>query len=283
MDPEDGDLSGDALVWNSDVDGELGTGEELDVAAGRLRLGSHLLTLRVIDSGELSGKDSISVTIIERGPPSEGTIWVEAGTFTMGSPEDELGRRDDEVQHEVTLTGDFYLMETEVTQAQWVSVMGSNPSHFSGCDECPVETVSWLDLVAYCNTLSGLEGRTPAYHVDGDSVSWDQNANGYRLPTEAEWEYACRAGSTTAFHNGPITRVGCGDPNLDEIGCHCGNSEERTQRVGQKLPNAWGFYDMSGNVIEWCWDRWGSYPGGPLVDPTGPDSGAFRTARGGES
>ena len=221
------------------------------------------------------------------GPP-EGFVLIESGTFTMGSPIDELGRWPAEEEHEVTLTRAFFLAETEVTQAQWLEVMGSNPSYFqppnySRCDDCPVEMVYWYDAVDYCNALSAVEGLEPAYEVDGTDVSWDQAANGYRLPTETEWEYACRAGSKTAFYNGGITDVECADPNLDQIGWYCGNAAGRPHEVTSLLPNAWGLYDMSGNVYEWCWDWRAAYPAGPVTDPVGPDSGEYRIRRGGAS
>ena len=219
----------------------------------------------------------------EEEPPGapEGFVLIEPGTFTMGSPTHELGRNSNEVQHEVTLTRPFFLAETEVTQAQWLAVMGTSPSYFAGCDECPVEQVTWYDAVDYCNALSALESLDPAYEVNGTNVSWDQSANGYRLPTESEWEYACRAGSATAFYNGGISETNCNlDPNLDQIGWYCGNASSKTHDAGQKLPNAWGLYDMSGNVREWCWDWYGAYPG-PVTDPVGPDSGARRVLRGG--
>ena len=217
----------------------------------------------------------------EEEPPGapEGFVLIEPGRFTMGSPTHELGRNSDEVQHEVTLTRPFFLAETEVTQAQWLAVMGTSPSYFAGCDECPV-IATWYDAVDYCNALSALESLDPAYEVNGTNVIWDQSANGYRLPTESEWEYACRAGSATAFYNGPITDTGCNDPNLDQIGWYCGNASSKTHEVAEKLPNAWGLYDMSGNVWEWCWDWYGAYPG-PVTDPAGPDSGARRVLRGG--
>ena len=191
-------------------------------------------------------------------PSPEGFVLVEAGTFTMGSPESELGRSTRETQHGVTLTRDFYLSAAETTQAQWLAVMGTNPSGFPGCDDCPVETVSWYDAVDYCNALSALEGLDPAYEVNGTDVNWDPSANGYRLPTESEWEYACRAGTETAFYNGEIIDISCNDPNLDQIGWYCGNRgawyepDGRPAEVGQKLPNAWNLYDMTGNVFEWC-------------------------------
>lgn len=218
----------------------------------------------------------------------EGFVRIESGTFTMGSPEDELGRRDEETQHQVTLTRDFYLAEMPVTQAQWAAEMGSSPSYHPECDDCPVEMVSWFEAVDYCNALSARDGLTPAYAVDGESVRWNQAVDGYRLPTEAEWEYACRAGTASAFYNGEITILSnygiCDelDENLDEIGWYCVNTgKTHTQNVGQKLPNPWGIYDMSGNVFEWCWDWKEAYPPGPAVDPTGPDSGVKRVKRGG--
>ena len=226
----------------------------------------------------------------EEKPPEipDGFVAIEPGTFTMGSPADELGRQADEVQHDVTLTRAFFLAETEVSQAQWLEVMGSSPTYFSGCDDCPVEQVTWYEAVNYCNALSALEGLDPAYEVNGTNVSWDSSANGYRLPTNAEWEYACRAGTTTAFYNGGITDIECADPNLEQIAWYCGNNwpigpieDYGTKDVGQKLPNAWGLYDMNGNVYEWCWDWKADYPAGPVTDPVGPDSGELRVMRGG--
>ena len=212
--------------------------------------------------------------------PPDGFVLVDPGTFMMGSPADELGRDSDETQHQVKLTQAFFFSEKEVTQAQWVEVVGSNPSYFPGCDECPVEQVSWYDAVEYCNALSALEDLDLAYEVNGTNVNWDESSNGYRLPTEAEWEYACRASTTTAFYSGGITETGCADPNLDEIGWYCGNASGATHEVGQKLSNAWGLYDMSGNAWEWCWDWYGEYSG-DVTDPVGPDSGAWRVPRGG--
>ena len=223
----------------------------------------------------------------EEEPAFPGFVLVEVGSFTMGSPPSELGRGPrDETQHEVLLTRDFYLSEMEVTQAQWIEVMGSNPSWWYDCavpnDDCPVDYVSWYSAVDYCNALSTLEGLDPAYEVDNTNVSWDRTANGYRLPTEAEWEYACRAGNYTAFYNGPITDTSCDDPNLERIGWYCGNNTPyNTKEVGQKVPNALGLYDMSGNVFEWCWDWYDFYPRNAVTDPIGPDRGQVRVIRGG--
>jgi formylglycine-generating enzyme required for sulfatase activity len=192
-------------------------------------------------------------------------VLLPAGTFTMGSPSDEPSRATDEgPQHQVTLTQPFYMQTTEVTQDQWAAVMGSNPSYFSGCPTCPVEGVTWNDVQTFITEMN----------KRGEGI--------YSLPTEAEWEYAARAGSTTAFYNGGITEAGAGyDPNLNAIGWYTYNSGDRTHPVAQKAPNAWDLYDMSGNVYEWCLDWYGSYPSGSVTDPRGPASGSWRVFRGG--
>ena len=179
-------------------------------------------------------------------------VWCPPGTFTMGSPPDEEERNDNETQHRVVLTKGFWLGQYEVTQAQWRSVMGNNPSEYKG-DRRPVESVSWDDcrkFIAKCNAAA--------------RGVW------FALPTEAQWEYACRAGTT-----GPYA----GTRNLDELGWYVGNNG-RTHRVGRKRPNAWNLYDMHGNVKEWCADRYGEYEG-DCTDPMGPASGDGRVLRGG--
>ncbi|MFP4033604.1 MAG: SUMF1/EgtB/PvdO family nonheme iron enzyme [Desulfococcaceae bacterium] len=192
-------------------------------------------------------------------------VWIPPGTFLMGSPEDEPGRDDDEKQHKVVLTLGFYLQTTPVTQGQYEAVMGKNPSHFKKVGtEGPVETVSWNDTQDFIRKLS----------ENDPSVS-------YRLPTEAEWEYACRAETKTAFYSGPSTKPTGLDPNLDRVGWFGKNSGGTTHPVGKKEPNAWGLYDMHGNIWEWCQDWFGDYPDGPVTDPTGPESGALRVRRGG--
>ncbi len=221
---------------------------------------------------------------------------VSTGTFWMGSPAGELGSSEDErPQHQVSLfpvlnrVRPFYIATTEVTQAQWQEVMVvDDPSWFAGCWECPVENVSWYDAVDFCNALSDREGLERAYFVQGDLVIWDRESPGYRLPTEAEWEYACRAdttggsGGTTAFYSGGISVTGCGaDPNLELVGWYCANSDGITQVVGQKDPNGRLLYDLHGNVWEWCWDQWGEYNAGLERNPTGSGSGPFRVIRGG--
>ena len=200
--------------------------------------------------------------------------------FLMGSQAGETGRSYDEVQHEVVLTREITVAATEVTQSEWNELMPVNPSTFVG-DDLPVHNISWYDAVEYCNALSDEDGLTLAYVVDGPLVTWDRDANGWRLPTEAEWEYACRAGTTTGLYNGELTDVRCGaDALLDAVGWYCGNATE-PQAVQQKTANANGLYDMSGNVREWCWDWYGVYPEGPVLDPEGPVDGEQRVVRGG--
>ncbi|MFH1885413.1 MAG: formylglycine-generating enzyme family protein [Pseudomonadota bacterium] len=192
-------------------------------------------------------------------------VWCPPGTYMMGSPSSEPGRYDNETQHQVTLTRGFHMQTTEVTQGQWNKVMGSNPSHFEDCGaDCPVEKVSWDDAQEFIKKLNRMEGKT------------------YRLPTEAQWEYAARAGSVTAFANGGIIEMECGhDPSLSVIGWYCGNASAKTHPVAQKQVNAWGLYDMYGNVYEWCLDWYDGYPSGSVTDPTGPSSGSYRVFRGG--
>jgi len=180
--------------------------------------------------------------------------YIPAGVFEMGSPPDERGRQDDELQHSVKLTRAFRIGVTEVTQAQWEAVMGNNRSNFKGGD-LPVEKLSWRDAVAFCEKVSKKEGKT------------------YRLATEAEWEYACQAGSTSAFS---------GTGNLDDMGWFADNSDEKTHPVATKKANAWGLYDMHGNVSEWCSDRYqADYPEGAVTDPNGSSEGSYRVIRGG--
>ena len=201
-------------------------------------------------------------------------VRIEPGTFLMGSPEDELGRFDGEIQHQVTLTQEYWLGRYEVTQAQYEAVMGANPSRFKGAD-LPVEKVSWYDAMEFCAKLTAIEREA------------DRLPEGYEytLPTEAQWEYACRAGTTTVFNNG--TNIETEEqiegecPNLDPVGWYMYNSGSKTHPVGQKQPNAWGLYDMHGNVWEWCLDWYGDYPTSAVTDPTGTSTGSYRVVRGG--
>ena len=185
---------------------------------------------------------------------------VPAGKFTMGSPESEKDRNKDEgPQREVTISQPFYMGVYEVTQEQYEQVMGSNPSNFKGAQN-PVERVSWNDAVEFCKKLSTKTGKT------------------VRLPTEAQWEYACRAGSKTRFHYGDDDDYG----QLDDYAWYTKDSDRKTHAVGQKKPNDFGLYDMYGNVWEWCSDWYAdSYANANKTDPPGPGSGAFRVLRGG--
>ena len=215
-------------------------------------------------------------------------VLIEPGTFAMGSPETEAGRAPWEGPvHKVTLSQPFYLGKYEVTQEQWAAVMGHNPSQFSACGPtCPVEQVSWADVQAFIAELN-------------------QRGAGatYRLPTEAEWEYAARAGTQTALYTGPsILRGRTNAPALDPIAWYGGNSRVSyaggwdcpawgekpsassrcgSHPVGQKQPNRWGLYDMLGNVWEWTADWYGAYPSGAAIDPRGPATGDGRVIRGG--
>lgn len=192
--------------------------------------------------------------------------WVGPRTFMQGSPKGEAGRWDDEgPQREVELTRGYWLGETPVTQAFWKAVMGTNPSRFQG-DDKPTEMVSWDDTKAFCSKLNAL---APGLDV--------------RLPTEAEWENACRAGTTKATWVGDLTLSSDGvrAPELDELAVYYGNSPDGTMPVRSKQPNPWGFSDMLGNVYEWCEDFFGLYEAGPVVDPTGPVRGSTRVIRGG--
>ena len=211
-------------------------------------------------------------------------VFIPAGIFTMGSPADEPGRfADRETQHQVTLTRGFYISKYEVTDSLWYEVMGGTPT----TSQLPKGYVCWDMAVAFCNSLSDKEGLTRAYTIHGPygDVTWDQGANGYRLPTEAEWEYTCRAGSEAAFANGPITNIYCDplDPVLDQIGWYCGNSGDTRHEVGQKQPNVWGLYDMHGNVWEWVWDGYrDDYENLNQTDPVHDVApGAYRVVRGG--
>lgn len=210
---------------------------------------------------------------------------IPAGSYIIGSPDgtgdtahrpfwpEELGRYTNETQHVVSITKPFYMQTTEVTQGQWEQIMGSNPSHFESCgSDCPVEMVSWNNAQNFIDALNASEGRT----------NCNTNPNiCYSLPSDAQWEYAARAGTLTAFYNGAITYTDCTlDPNLDAIGWYCGNSDSTTHPVAKKEPNSWGLYDMSGNVFEWCDGYYGLYPDGPLTDPVFT-TGTERVFRGG--
>jgi formylglycine-generating enzyme required for sulfatase activity len=209
-------------------------------------------------------------------------VFIPAGTFEMGNRGAYSGLSSEKPVHTVTISRDFLMSKYEVTQKQYEEVMGTNPSSFKG-ETLPVERVSWNDAVEYCNKLSDMEGLEKCYSGGGYNIVCDWDANGYRLPTEAEWEYAAKSGTTTDFYNGSLTNQDCTpiDGNLDKIGWYCGNSGNITHAVGQKDPNAFGLYDMSGNVWEWCWDVYANYDNATVTDPKGPAMGSDRVNRGG--
>lgn len=229
-------------------------------------------------------------------PPDTNLAWIPPGTFTMGSPTNELGHDNPEgpsvegPQTVVTLSRGFWMGRREVTQGEYLSVMGNNPSGCNGYSyyyqtnfgtdlSRPVENVTWSNAFDYCASLTVRErflGRLPADYA-------------YRLPTEAEWEYACRAGTTTPFHFGNELHSGMenfdGRHEYPPCGINCSNPSgiflNRTVPVGSYAPNPWGLYDMHGNVSEWCQGWAGAYPGGAVIDPQPPSSGSWRIARGG--
>ena len=205
-------------------------------------------------------------------------VYISPGSFMMGSalsPSEVVARyggeekyyKDEHPQHRVTLTKGFYMQTTEVTQGQWERVMGSNPSRFKNCgSDCPVEKVSWEDCQRFVRKLNQMEG-----------------TDKYRLPSEAEWEYAARAGTKTPFYTGDCLSTGQANYNGNYPGTGCSKGEYRgkTTSVGSFSPNPWGLYDMHGNVWEWCQDWFGDYSSGSVTDPEGPSSGSYRVNRGG--
>ncbi len=208
--------------------------------------GNNLKDLEVVEEREFEIAPGVKMTF----------CWCPPGEFMMGSIEGELGRKDNEVQHRVKLTKGFWMGKYEVTQKQWTAILGTNPSHFKG-DNLPVEEVSWNDVQRFLGELNAKIGNT-----DGGQMA---------LPTEAQWEYACRAGEQGPYSGGTI----------DEVSWYDDNSEDETHAVGKKKSNAWGLHDMQGNVLEWCADRYGEYPEGLLTDPSGPLMGSDRLLRSG--
>jgi formylglycine-generating enzyme required for sulfatase activity len=201
-------------------------------------------------------------------------IKIPKGSFTMGSPTGESGREPDETQHMVTLTTDFWMAESEVTQRQYRNLMGSSQPYFTGAD-LPIEQVSWFEAVSYCNALSAKESIPPCYQVSGTTVRWADGVKctGYRLPTEAEWEYAARS---------PTTNVYAGSNSPDSVAWYSSNSGNTTHAVKTKTANGRGLYDLSGNVWKWVWDIYQpSYEVLPPIDPMGSTTGANRVVRGG--
>lgn len=188
-------------------------------------------------------------------------VLIPAGSFTMGSPEEDVGEIPFNTPHKVTISKSYHLGSYEVTQHEYEKVIGANPSHFKGAKN-PVDTVNWEDAVSFCKRLSEMPNEKAA-------------GRSYRLPTEAEWEYACRAGSTTSYSSGDT------EESLGGYAWFKENTGNKTHPVGEKKPNRWGLYDMHGNVSEWCQDWFARYPPSAVTDPRGPNRGTVRMLRGG--
>jgi formylglycine-generating enzyme required for sulfatase activity len=229
--------------------------------------------------------------------PNQGVLCgvvLSSGTFEMGCTGWSLCGNNESPVHSVTLTNDFWMTETEVTQGQWQALMGNNPSNFSSCgSDCPVETVNWYEALAFANEVSIAEDLAECYTLSGcintpgtdmecSSVTITSTSGspydctGYRLPTEAEWEYAARAGTDLLY---------AGSNTVSDVAWYGSNSGGTPHPVATKLPNAWDLYDMSGNVWEWTWDWYASdyYSSSPDTDPEGPNIGSYRISRGGSS
>jgi sulfatase modifying factor 1 len=226
------------------------------LAAGALAVGA--LALGTILQPALAGAEAEPPASML---PEIRLVRIEPGSFLMGSLESEWRGRVDEKPHRVEISQPFLLAAYEVTQRQWLAVMGMNPSYLYDCPDCPVERISWLEALEFCNLLSSLADLEPAYVIDETTIRWNRQASGYRLPTEAEWEYACRAGTRTAFYTGDCLPtdlanfMGYGVPP----GCPGGLWRGQTVTVDELAANPWELHNMHGNVSEWCWDVYGEY------------------------
>ncbi|MGC6507872.1 MAG: formylglycine-generating enzyme family protein [Myxococcota bacterium] len=203
------------------------------------------------------------------------TATVPAGSVMMGClPGDELCVPFEKPRHKVTISHKLEVMTTEVTQGLYQTVIGSNPSRFTECGpQCPVENVNWEDAILFANKLSKLKGLTPCYKFERADIVWDiETCTGWRLPTEAEWEYLARGGKEDLYSGGS---------EIEDLGWVKSNSNDELHPVAQKKANAFGLYDMSGNVFEWVWDYYGQYPSTEATNPVGPEGGMVRGCRGG--
>ncbi len=222
----------------------------------------------------LLGVISFAFVPVEKSVQPVDLIFVEGGSFVMGSFDPSIESDDDESNlRDVTVYG-FYISTTEIQQGLWDDVMGYNVSTVKE-PTLPVNNVSWFDAVKFCNSLSIKQKLNPCYSIRGEKVTCNFNANGYRLPTEAEWEYAARGGK-----EGTLTLFsGSNDPFI--VGWYKENSNGKMRPPKQKLPNQLGIFDMSGNLWEWCWDWYAPYDDAEVLDPKGPEKGTGRVLRGG--
>lgn len=283
-----------------DVGFDQGVFEQLDAGAPELGADATLPEAGPVDVGPEDAGDFGDAESLDAACEGDCAIidglrasmrHIPAGTFLMGSPRDQPGALGLEFpQHPVTITRSFWIGSTEVTQAQYRAVLGVSPSHFACGEDCPVETINWLEAITFCNALSQMEGLQECYALEDEEWSLTGlDCTGYRLPTEAEWEFAARAGTTTPFYNGEITNTelqdACEiiDPNSDATAWNCGNSGLETHPVAQKQPNAFGLYDMYGNVWEWVNDWEGYYASDAVSDPIGGENQRNRKIRRGGS
>lgn len=246
--------SSDCMKWHNSI------------IMSKVPYGASSGTFTICAEGE---KSNILDLEIENTPPLD-LVLIKAGTFMMGS---DIGWDNEKPIHEVAISSDFYMAKYEVRQKLWIAVMGDRDFEYSGAD-LPAHGISWLEAIKFCNKLSELKDFDLYYVIEGDEALINYGAGGFRLPTEAEWEYACRAGSVDEFS---------GDGELNNMGWYSLNSGSKPHPVGQKTANAFGLFDMHGNVWEWCFDNfWADYyQYSEKVDPIGPSSGDRKVLRGG--
>jgi sulfatase modifying factor 1 len=280
-DCDDTDATLGAVAEDADCDGSL-TADDCDDTDASLNHDDVDIDGYSTCDGDCDDTDDTVLLCPITHPGGGDMILIPAGTFDMGctaaQQADGNCESEESPVHSVTLTHDFYMGETEVTQGEYQSIMGSNPSYFSSCGStCPVEYITWHQMAEYANALSVLDGLTECFScLDGECSTPNSpyTCDGYRLPTEAEWEYAARAGTDYVYS---------GSSTVGDVAWYHSNASSQPHPVAQKLPNDWGLYDMTGNVYEWVWDWYDSsyYSSSPSSDPEGPTSASSRVVRGG--